>query len=321
VSRPEVAVVIPSHDRPARLRRLLDALAEQTLGRDRFEVVVAHDSSGPETEELLLGHPLAQAGVLRHLTLNPGSGPPGANRNAAWRASRAPVVAFTDDDCRPPRDWLEKALAASARHPEAIVQGTTRPDPDEAGKLALAGARSQSIVPPTPYAQCCNMVYPRSVLDRLGGFEEDVLTGEDTDLAARARRQGVPHLAAPEVLTYHAVETAPLLEQLAALGRWSDLPRLVKRNPELRSAYPLGFFWKRTHAWLPLALAGLFLARRRPLWGVLALPWAVETLPQYGGHARGRLRSISELPRRLAIDVTEFAVLAWGSAKSRTMFL
>ena len=101
-SGPEIAVVIPSHDRPLRLRWLLNALAEQTLARDRFEVVVGHDSSGAETAELLATHPLAEAGVLRSVALRPGTAPPGRNRNAAWREARAPVIAFTDDDCRPP---------------------------------------------------------------------------------------------------------------------------------------------------------------------------------------------------------------------------
>src|SRR3954451_19273139 len=106
---PRLSVVVPSHDRPLRLRWLLNALEEQTLDRSRWEVVVAHDSTGPETEALLRDHPLAKAGVLRHLSFAPGPGP-AAKRNAAWRLSRAPTVLFTDDDCRPPADWLANAL-------------------------------------------------------------------------------------------------------------------------------------------------------------------------------------------------------------------
>src|SRR6478735_4805058 len=80
---PEISVVVASHDRPVRLRWLLNALEEQTLARERWEVVVAHDSSGPETEALLRDHPLARDGTLRHASLPAGSAPPGANRNAA----------------------------------------------------------------------------------------------------------------------------------------------------------------------------------------------------------------------------------------------
>src|SRR5919197_695207 len=94
VTVPEISVVVPSHDRPLRLRWLLNALEEQTLDRSRWEVVVAHDSAGPETEELLRTHPLAAAGVLRHLTFAPGPGP-AAKRNAAWRLARAGTIVFT----------------------------------------------------------------------------------------------------------------------------------------------------------------------------------------------------------------------------------
>src|SRR3954468_16803872 len=75
--RAEVSVVVPSHDRPLRLRWLLNALEEQSLPAGEWEVVVGHDSSGPETDELLRTHPLATAGTLRHVTLPPGSAPPG----------------------------------------------------------------------------------------------------------------------------------------------------------------------------------------------------------------------------------------------------
>ena len=88
---PEIAVAVPSHDRPLRLRWLLNALEGQTVERARFEVIVGHDSAGPETEALLRDHPLARAGALRAVRLAPGTAPPGRNRNAAWRGARAPL--------------------------------------------------------------------------------------------------------------------------------------------------------------------------------------------------------------------------------------
>lgn len=67
---PELSVVVPSHERPLRLRWLLNALEEQSLRRKRFEVVVAHDS-GPATHEVLAGHPLARTGMLREIRVSP----------------------------------------------------------------------------------------------------------------------------------------------------------------------------------------------------------------------------------------------------------
>ncbi len=319
---PEISVVVASHDRPVRLRWLLNALEEQTLAAERWEVAVAHDSRGAETDELLRSHPLARAGRLRHARLPAGSAPPGRNRNAALRLARAPIVAFTDDDCRPPPEWLGRALAAAQAHPGAIVQGTTRPDPDEETMLRAPLRQTQSISPPRPWAQACNILYPRELLERVGGFDEDVLVGEDTDLAMRAQALGSPFVAAPDVLTYHAVDAPPLPRRLADTWRWRDLPALVKRHPAMRRKFPLGVFWTWGHAALPLAVAGLVAAHRtRPWAAALALPWVAVALPNYGRSSRGRVRAFSELPLVAALHGAEMATLACGSARHGTVFL
>lgn len=284
---------------------------------------MAHDSSDSETETLLTTHSLARAGVLSHVRFPPGRGSAGKLRNAGWRAARAPVIAFTDDDCRPPPTWLERALEATAEHAGAIVQGMTLGDPDEQGNRHAPWPHSQRILPPVPWAQTCNILYPRELLERVGGFLEDppLSAGEDTELAIRAQRAGGPYVGAPEVLTYHAVEADNLLRRLRSLWRWQDLAFLVKTHPHFRNEFPLWIFWKRTHVWLPFAVVGAVLERRNPLFAVMAVPWLVHTTPTHGTNVRGRLRNISELPGRFAIDATEFLALARGSVKYRTLFL
>jgi GT2 family glycosyltransferase len=321
---PEVTVVVATHDRPLRLRWLLNALEEQTLPRDRFEVVVADDSGDPRTTELVRSHPLAKDETLRQAELPEGAQGVGASRNAGWRLARAPLVAFTDDDCRPPPEWLERALDAARRRPGAVVQGATVPDPDELHmERAAPHAHTQRVYPPTPWAQGCNIVYPRELLDRLGGFYEDpAWGGEDTDLALRARRAGAPYEAAPEVVTYHAVEPQSLAGRLRRISRWQSLAHTVKANPELRDDLPMWIFWKRTHVWLGPAIVGAVMARRGPAWAALTLPWLVHTLPQqYGTGPRGRLRALSELPSRTAIDLLEVAAMVRGSVRFRTFLL
>jgi GT2 family glycosyltransferase len=302
---PEIAVAVASHARPIRLRWLLNALSEQTLAPDRWELVVAHDGgAASETAQLL-----RERGV-RHVTFD-GSLGPARLRNAAWRATDAPFVAFTDDDCRPPADWLANALAAARG--DAIVQGATRPDPDEAALLRAPHPRTVVIDPPTPQAQTCNIVYPRAVLERAGGFDEcglPLTAGEDTDLAWRA---DVPVVGAPSVVTYHCVEVMPLWRRAAFTWRWRQLPALVKRHPGLREHMTLRIFWKRRHAWFLLALL-----TRHP--SAIAA-YALEVLPSYGRSKRGLVRAIAEVPGQAAIDAVEVAAMVAGSARHRTLFL
>ena len=207
MSEPSVAVAIASHDRPLRLRWLLNALLEQSAPGDTFEVLVAHDPSDADTEHVLSKRPLRACGRLRTVTFPPHSAFPGAGRNEAWRATSAELILFTDDDCRPDRDWAARAIAAARAHPGTIIQGQTLPDPDESATLVGAPwTETMLVTPPTFWAPTRNIAYSRSVLVQAGGFDERLRVGEDTDLAVRARRAGARVLAAPDMLVYHAVE-------------------------------------------------------------------------------------------------------------------
>ncbi|PZS10326.1 MAG: hypothetical protein DLM64_08810 [Solirubrobacterales bacterium] len=320
---PEISVVVPSRDRALRLRWLLNALQEQTLAPERFEVIICHDSHGPETDVLLHTHPLTMDGRLRQLTLPAGTLLAGAKRNLGWRLARAPLIAFTDDDCRPPEEWLARALAAARRHPGAIVQGATRPDPDEL-EIALRAphARTQTVDPPSPWAETCNIVYPRELLQRLGGFAEDAPSFEDTDLALRAVEAGDSLCAAPEVLTFHAVHDGGLRGTVRTLARWESVPWALRRHPQLRRQCAAGLFWHETHGWLLLAFGGLALGpRRRSAALLLALPWAVRARPSYGSGVRALLRELFELPGQALVDLVELGVLIRASIRHRSLVL
>jgi glycosyltransferase involved in cell wall biosynthesis len=318
-SRPEVSVVVPSHERGTRLRWLLNALEEQTLARSRWELVVVFDSTD-DTEELVRTHSLAP----RHVQLAPGTGTASVQRNAGWRAARADLIAFTDDDCRPEPDWLERLLSVAASNPGAIVQGATHPDPYEAEIMKWAPrARSiEELDPPGPHAQTCNILYPRDALEAVGGFDESIRTaGEDLDLAARVRASGAAYVGAPDAVVYHAVDTYSLLGAVRFNKRWETLPLVFKRHPELREQLEYGVFWKRRHAFLPAALAGAALHRREPLLALLAVPYVLHALPHRGTHPMGRMRAAAELMGRAVVDASEMWTMAKGSVRYRTLML
>ncbi|HKR98456.1 MAG TPA: glycosyltransferase family A protein [Candidatus Dormibacteraeota bacterium] len=319
----EVSVVVPSHERVTRLRWLLNALEEQTLPQSRWELVVVHDSRDG-TEELLSTHHLVYEAALRKVTLAPGTGTAAVQRNVGWREARAPLIAFTDDDCRPEPDWLERLLAVARSHPGAIVQGTTRPDPFEAEIMKWA-PRARSIDepdPPGPHAQTCNILYPRAALEAVGGFDESIRTaGEDLDLAARVRARGAAYVGAPDAVVYHAVDTFSLPGIVRFNRRWETLPLVFKRHPELRTQLEYGVFWKRRHAFLPAALAGAALHRREPLLALLALPYVLHALPHRGTHPMGRMRALAELGGRAVVDASEMWTMVKGSVRYRTLML
>jgi GT2 family glycosyltransferase len=230
-------------------------------------------------------------------------------------------VVFTDDDCRPPEQWLERVLEAARGHPGAIIQGPIEGDPDEAviRRAPFPNTQSFSRVP-RPWAECCNIVYPRELIEAVGGFAEDVRVGEDTDLNLRARATGASYLGDARMGTFHAIEEASLRQSIRSAWRWGEVAILLKRHPELRRELPLRLFWKREHALLLLALAGIMLGRHRVASAAVCLPWALSHRT-HGGGVRGRIRQLLELPGWVAIDMTELVALTASSLRHRTIVL
>jgi len=250
---PTVAVVVCTRNRPQRVANLRRALDAQTH-RD-FELRVVDDSGDP---------PMG----------------PSVARDDGWRATSAPLVAFTDDDCEPAPDWLEQLVAAHARQPEAVLQGSTEPLAREAHLLDSPRARTQVVRQLGPYYQCCNIAYPRAVLERIDGFARDwPWGGEDADLAWRAKEAGTPFAWVPEARVEHAVTVPAPLEYLRGAAKFEPAMRLLHDHPQMR---PLvlehNLLWKRSHAKALLAVLGLLLARRWPVALLLVAPYARDPL-------------------------------------------
>jgi glycosyltransferase involved in cell wall biosynthesis len=322
MSSAPVTVAVTSWRRPLRLRWLLAALGEQTVSD--FEVAVAFDPMDADTLRLLETHRLRRSGRLHAVPFSPESRYPGAGRNAAWRTSSSALVLFTDDDCRPASDWVQRAVAAAGRAgSDAVIQGRTLPDPDE--RATLLGApwvQTMSVQPPTFWAPTCNIAYPRTLLEQLDGFDSTLRVGEDTDLAVRARRAGAHMVAEPAMVVFHAVHERWLGSMLSSQMMWRDLAALAARHPEVRAELWGGVWWKPEHAAFVAALVGSIGAARGRRWAAaLALPWVGLAGRHRGFGPRGLGRSLTELPGRAAIDAAEILTLARGSAKYGTLML
>lgn len=321
LGQPAISVVVASHARHLRLRWLLNALEEQTLPRERWELVVVHDYDAATAGRVLDTHPLAAAGTLSHVAIEPGTGSPSRQRNIGWRAACGEHIAFTDDDCRPERDWLERLLAGAGERPGMVVQGAVRPDPYEEPILAAPHVRTLLIEPPGPYAQTANILYPRELLEHLDGFDERAIAGEDVGLSLRARALGRELVAAPDAVVNHAIESHSLPGILRQNLKWRHLAYLAKRHPEIRRSLPLGVFWDRDHLLTTLALGGGIAARRSRWLLALAAPFAFSVVRRRGAGRRARALAVLELPGQAVRQAAEVAGMATGSVRHRTLLL
>jgi GT2 family glycosyltransferase len=288
-----VSVVIPTHDRAERLRSLLGSIE----GAD--EVVVAADRPSEAVLRVLEDFDVR---IVR------ASGGPAVARNAGWRAARGELIAFVDDDCVAAAGWL--AALRGAADGAAVVQGRVAPLPAEEGRLGPF-SRTLRVEGAGPFFQTANILYPRALLERLGGFDEAYAypAGEDTDLGWRAREAGAEVRFAPDALVWHAVHELGPVAMARDAARWGSAVRIVKRHPGLRAHFHRRIWWKRSHERLVLGALAVVLLRRP--WALAALaPWALE-------HRTG----VRSLPGHLLVDAAEVAAMARGSASARTLLI
>ena len=307
--------MVATHNRADRLARLLDSLAAQTLAPDRFEVLVVDDGSDDDTPQLLARRAADGGLALRVVRREPAAGPATA-RDSGWRETSAPLVVFTDDDCRAEPGWLEALRDAAAAHPGTVVMGRTDPDPDEA-HLRSPFSRTLVVHQAGPPYETCNILYPRQLLERLDGFDTSYPRpgGEDTDLGWRADRAGAPAVFAERAQVYHAVLTPGPLGNLRHALRWETTVPVFKRHPDLRRRQlHRGIFWSETHEHLLRFLLACALGRR---WRLLRLWLAAPYLRRLVWRRSGPILA----PYILLYDSVELAAIVRGAVRERVLVL
>jgi glycosyltransferase involved in cell wall biosynthesis len=322
---PSVSVVVATRNRPARLRALLASLRRQSLPKTEFEVVVVDDCSEDPATADALERELADGGLNLRVIRRQNAEGPAAARNDGWRVARAPIVAFTDDDCVADAEWLSEGLRACQEQSDGIVQGRTEPDPDEV-HLLTPFSRTLTVRDLGPFYQTSNIFYPRSLLERLGGFDSAAYSmpgGEDTDLAWRAIETGAPTSFADGAMVFHAVNQLGPVGKLRFALHWGETMQVFKRHPELRRAvFVHGLFWKYSHYLLVRALIGLALPRS--LWLIrLRLVWRYAQHVFRRGRGEGRYEGNSPLlaPYYVLYDLVELAAIIRAAIRYRMLVL
>ena len=320
----QVAVVVATYGRAALLPRLLAALAAQ-VDAPPYEVVVVDDASRDDTTAVLQRLAGSLDVPVRVLRLPHNRGPATA-RNTGWRATRAPLVAFTDDDCVPCPTWLGR-LAAGLRSAD-IAQGRTLPDPQQEASCGPF-SRTLRIEQEDGLYQTCNIAYRRCVLEHQGGFDENFRhpAGEDTELAWRAVGSGARTAFVPDAVVLHDVRPSSVLAALRDIPRWGSVVLVVRKHPAIRGRLHSRWFWRSSHPPALAAVVGLGilgLSRRRGRLAVAAgmlAPYARLRLAREPLPATGPRRRVVLLPAALLVDAAEVAVCAAASVRWRRLLL
>jgi glycosyltransferase involved in cell wall biosynthesis len=206
-----IAVVIPTRNRGGDAAKTVESVLKDQLD---FELVVVDQSTDERTADAL--RPLQSDPRVQVVRSNL-RGASNA-RNAGVAATTAPIIAFTDDDCRADPGWASAMLAVFEADPKAaLVFGRVRLPPtenaDDYAPSFEPKARIQEGAVPMPDGDIgigANFAIRRSVLEALGGFDPLLGPGamvfrgaEETDLLIRALHRGLRVVNAVECDVLH----------------------------------------------------------------------------------------------------------------------
>lgn len=256
---PAVSAVIPCYNEEATIRLLLEALLRQTYPRDKFEAVIADGRSTDRTLEEINDfcslHPELRVIVVE----NPRRIIPAAV-NTAIDASRGEVIVRLDAHSVPDEHYVERSvrdlidqkgdnvggiwliqpgrdtligrsIAAAAAHPLGV------------GDALYRYSSEARLVDTVPFG-----AFFRATYERIGKFDETLLTNEDYEFNARLRKAGGKIFLDPEIRSkyYARPDLGALARQYWRYGFWKY--RMLMR-------YPGTLRWRQ--ALPPLFVAGI----------------------------------------------------------------
>ena len=202
-SLPRVSVVVPVKDGGEGIEALVRSLQALDYPRDRIEVLIVDNRSTDGTADRVAG---LGAVVLRADAVASSY----HARNVGWRAASGEWIAFTDADCVAPAEWLRGLLATPIPANTGALLGEVAALELETTVQRLTerfGIMKHAVTMPHKRLPCfstANVAIRRDVLEKLGGFREDVRYFADMEISWRMQIElGLRLVFRPEAAIRH----------------------------------------------------------------------------------------------------------------------
>jgi glycosyltransferase involved in cell wall biosynthesis len=253
------SVIIPALNAERTLGETLKALSLQ-IAAPPHEVIVVDNGSDDATAQIARSF---GATVVQETTRGPA-----AARNRGLTIASGSIIAHLDADTVPSRQWLSRICAPFDSGHVILVAGNTVCYPPATAAERYAQAIGLHTAARTLMRTCfrfapsLNMAVRRSAAVRVGGWAQEMLTGEDVDFSLRIQRgfRTQIHYAADAILYHRArADSAALRRQAAAYG--AGAAELYRRYPDevywdLRKSFALARMLLGRSAAALLARAG-----------------------------------------------------------------
>jgi len=181
--KPAVSVIIPSYNAEKHIEECLNSL-QRPASPLNYEIIVVDSSTDATPAIIKTKFPEVRLIHLDRQTY------PGAGRNTGVQQARGNIIAFIDSDCIATEDWLERGVEA-LDNGYAIIGGSVHNA--NPGWISWADyfLTFNEFMPTMPrkevqFMPTCNLFISPDTFQKVGGFREDLLAGEDTLFCSRA---------------------------------------------------------------------------------------------------------------------------------------
>jgi glycosyltransferase involved in cell wall biosynthesis len=214
---PLISCIIPVYNGEQFLREAIDSIMAQSYRS--VEVIVVDDGSTDGTATVVRSY-----GDKINYLWQTNSGPAAA-RNLGMSFAKGEYIAFLDADDL----WYPEKLATQMARFKAcseIELCLTHLKTFQMRKPSVSSLSDEDLVTViTPYT-LSSVLVRRSLIDKLGKFNEYVLLGEDTDWFTRATNQGTVIEIIPEPLVYKRLHSNNLTRDFNTVSKYELLQRV-----------------------------------------------------------------------------------------------
>jgi GT2 family glycosyltransferase len=224
------SVIVCTRNGGERIANCLRALSEMDGGP--FETIVIDDGSDDDTGKIVA----EKFPEVRLLSIPPSG--LSAARNIGAEAATGDILAFTDDDCEPDREWLVRLGKAFDDPGISAAGGPNLPPPArtpiEAVIRSAPGAPSHVLFDDTraEHLPGCNIAVRRAAFEAIGGFDPIFRTaGDDVDFCWRLSDAGHRLGFVPGAFVWHwrRPSIRAFLKQQTGYGKAEKL--LLAKHP------------------------------------------------------------------------------------------
>ncbi len=204
--KPRIAVVIIGVNSAAYVQDCIGSVRSARYPQEQLDVIYVDGGSRDASPELARACPGVRVIELRDRHPTPGRG-----RNAGWRATDAEFVQFLDADTTLDPLWLEAALEHMTGSVGAVCGRRRERFPDKNFYHKITDAEWRYEYGPCRYFGG-DVLVRRQALEQTGGFDANLIAGEDPELSYRIRHAGWQLLRIDAAMTLHDINMSRLAQ-------------------------------------------------------------------------------------------------------------